>query len=265
MGYILRDPYRPALVPTCQGEEYYSALTFEGLSYPAFPNTFSPGLNAETPYRRAPHELQVAEEESSDITLNPVRQAADLREQGAYRERRLAIQPEVERVEGAHGLPVKLARDYELHDRAHQVQAALDRRPCQKVALLHAFDANDKCLSVSERPSAKKRRLTHSEPTRHPVLRASEVTTFDSLLKLFSWAHSPPHSPLQQSCSPAPSQPRSAGPQLSEKPDAAADSLRAVLEFIHSLASHANDLANGPETIPKVRHLSFVRIVDFRV
>jgi len=93
------------------------------------------------------------------------------------------------------------------------------------------------------------------------VLHDSEVPTLEGLLELFTGIHPQPHSPLQQSGSPAPS--RSAEHQPSEKQDAAADALTAVLEFIHGLATHARDAANGSETIPEVRLL--VKSVDFQV
>jgi hypothetical protein len=109
-------------------------------------------------------------------------------------------------------------------------------------------------LSESEGPAAKKRRLIHSEPTRHPVLSVDEVTNLEGILKLFSGARPQPHSPLQQSGSPAL---RSAVPQPEspEKHDAAADALNAVLEFFHGLAAHANDAANGSVAIPEVWYI----------
>ena len=151
--------------------------------------------------------------------------------------------------------PSPLSLGYILRDPYRPV---LDRRHLDEHALFHAFNVNLKDPSASERPSSKRRRLTHSEPTRHPVLRASEVTTFDGLLKLLSGARPQPHSPLQEPYSTAPSQPTSAEPQPWEKQDTAADSLSVVLEFIHDLAVHAKDVTNGSETIPKARYLSGV-------
>ncbi|KAI9461963.1 hypothetical protein BJY52DRAFT_168433 [Lactarius psammicola] len=249
LGYIPRATYRPALVSTYLDDESSSPLTFEGLGYSDFSHTFSPRLDAETRYRRALHELQAAEEEfEAHLTLKRARQAAILREQAARRERALAIQAEVERIEHARILQAKFAEEYERRQRTRQAQVALDRARRQKHALLHAFvDANPRDLFASERLIARER-VAHSEPPRPPVLHDSEVPTLEGLLKLFTGARPQPHGPLQRSGSPAPSQHCCAEPQRSEKRDPGADSLSAVLEFIHGLAAHARDTADGSET-----------------
>lgn len=268
LGYIPRGSYRPALAPTYLDDEPSSAFSFEGLGYPAFPHTSSPRVDAETRYRRALHELQAAEEEfDAHLTLRRARQDAVLREQALRRERALAIQAEVERIERARALQAKLAEEYELHQRTHQAQAARDRARRQKHALLHAVvDANPRDSPASECPCAfARKRPTHcpSEPTRRSVPHGNEVATLDDLLKQFSGTHPRPYGPLLQSDSHATSRPRSAEPQPSEKQDAGADALKAVLEFIHGLAAPTKDAANGTEAISKVR--LFVWSVDFEV
>ncbi|KAF8269619.1 hypothetical protein EI94DRAFT_1724873 [Lactarius quietus] len=254
MGYIPRVSYRPALVPTYLDDDFSSAFAFEEVGYPAFRHTSSPRLDAETRYRRALHELEAAEEEfEAHLVLKRSRQAAVLREQAARRERALAIQAEVERIECARALQAKLAEEYELHQRVHRAQAAaFDRARHQKHALRQAFvDANPSDPFAFERPCASsKKRLTHSS-TRRPALHDDEAITLDDLLKLFSGSHSQGDGLLQQIRSRAPSQPRSAEPQPSEKQDVAEDAVKAVLEFIHDLATHGKDSANVPETISK--------------
>ncbi|KAH9043335.1 hypothetical protein EDB85DRAFT_938726 [Lactarius pseudohatsudake] len=248
LGYIPRASYRPALVYTYLGDESSSALTSEGLGYPAFSHTSTPRLGAETRYRRAVHGLQTAEEElEAHLTLKRARQAVFLREQAARCERVLAIQAEVDRIERARALQAQLAEEYEWYQRAPQAQVALDQGPL----LLHAFaDTNPRDLFASglfarERP-------TDSGPSRHPMLHDSEVPTLEGLLKLFTGIRPQPHSSLQQSSSAAPSQHHPAEPQPSEKQDAATDAFNAVLEFIHGLAAHACDSADGttPEAAP---------------
>jgi hypothetical protein len=135
--HIPRGSYRAALAPTYLDDEPSSAFSFEGgLGYPAFPHTFSPRIDAETRYRRALHELQAAEEEfDAHLALKRARQAAVLREQALRRGRALAIQAEAERIERARALEAKLAEEYELHQHAHQAQAARDRARRQKHAL----------------------------------------------------------------------------------------------------------------------------------
>jgi hypothetical protein len=267
LGYIPRLSYRPAPVSSYLDDESSSPLTFEGLGYPTFSHTFSPRLDAETRYRRALHELQASEEEfEADLAVRRARQVAVLRGQAARRERALAIQAEVERIERARALQAKLAEEYEWQERAHQAEVAFGRARRQKHALLHAsVDTDRRDLFGSECPLAK-RRLTHSRPSRRPVLHDSEVPTLEGL---FSRIHPrpQPHSTLQQSGSLAyaPFQHRSAEPQpLSrEKQDAEEDVLNAVLEFIHGLAAHPRDAANGSDAVPEVRLL--VRSVVFQV
>ena len=264
LGYIPRGSYRPALVPTYLDDESSSPLTFEGLGYPAYAHTFPPQLDAETRYHRAVHELQSAEEEfEAHLTLRRARQAAILRERIARRDRALAIQAEVERIECACALQVKLAEEYGLHQRAHRAHAVLDRARHQKHALLHGIvHAYPRDPCASERPCASaKKRSTNSETAHRHVLRDNEVANFDVLFKLFSGVHPQSQSPLQQSKSPAPPQSRSVEPQLSEKQDSAADSVNAVLDFLRGLAAHAKDVASGSETISKVR--LFVGSVEF--
>ncbi|KAH9048588.1 hypothetical protein EDB84DRAFT_1456694 [Lactarius hengduanensis] len=194
LGYIPRASYRPALVYTYLGDESSSALTSEGLVCPAFSHTSMPRLGAETRYRRAVHGLQTAEEElEAHLTLKRARQAAFLREQAARRERVLAIQAEVDRIERARALQAQIAEEYEWHQRAPQAQVALDQRPL----LLHAFaDTNPRDLFAS------------------------------GLL-------------LPRSGQPTPGHRRT-------------DAFNAVLEFIHGLAAHACDSADGttPEAAP---------------
>ena len=264
LGYIPRGSYRPAPVSTYLDDESSSPLAFEGGGYPAFSHTFTPRLDAETRYRRALHELQAAEEEfEAHLTLKRARQAAILREQAARRERALAIQAEVERIERTRALQAKLAEEYERRQCACQGHVAHDRARRQKHDLLHAFvDANPRELFASERPFARER-LTHSGPSRRPVLHDSEVPGLEGLLKLFPGTHPHAYGPLQQCGSAAPSQHCSAEPQPSEKQDVGADALNAVVEFIHGLAAHAGDAADGSETIPEVRLL--VRSVDIHV
>ncbi|KAH9056423.1 hypothetical protein EDB87DRAFT_1636869 [Lactarius vividus] len=232
MGYIPRTSYRPALSS--------SPLAFEGLGHPAFSHSLSPRLDAQTRYRRALHELQAAEEEfEAHLALKHARQAAVLREHAARRERALAIQAE-------------LAEDYERHQRALQAQVALDRARRQKHALLHAFvDANSRDPFASERPFTRTRQ-THSRPSRLPVFHHGEVPTLEGLLRPYTGTHPHPHDHhLQQFGSPAASQHRSTEPQPSEKQDVETDALKAILEFIHGLAAHAKEAANGSETVPK--------------
>lgn len=292
MGYIPRRSYRPEHY---LDEESPSALSFEGLHYHTSPYTFSAPSDAETRYRRALHELHAAEEEfEAHLTLRRARRAAILSEQAARRERALALQAEFERIERARALQARLAEEYELHQRAHQAQAA--RRHNHPV--LHPYPF------ASERPcSFARKRLTHSEPVHRPVLHDNEVTPLDGLLRLISGAHAELHSPLQQHSSrapaqprssepqstekqdttvdpvsavldflhgplqrhssPAPAQPLSAEPQSSEKQGVAVDPVSAVLEFLHGLAAHAKDAANESETIPKVR--LFISSVYFQL
>lgn len=247
LGYIPRGSYRPALVPTYLDDESSFAFTSEGLGYPALSQTFSPRLDAETRYRRALYELQAAEEDfEAHLTVKRARQAAILREQAARRQHALAIQAEVERIEHARALEAKLAEEFEWPQRAPRAHFALDRARRQKPALLHAFvDANPRDFSASEHPFAD------CGPSRRPVLHDSKVSGLEDLLKLFTGIHPQPHSPPQQSSSAAPSQDRSAEPRPSEKPDAPADALNAVLDFIHGLAAHARDTADGSEIFPK--------------
>jgi len=253
LGYIPRGSYRPALY--LDDDESPSALTFEGLHYPASHHTFSARPDAETRYRRALHELHAAEEEfEAHLTLRRARRAAILREQAARRERALAVQVEVERIERACALQAKLAEEYELHQRVHQAQAA--RR--QKHALLHAPPF------APERPcSFARKRLTPADPVHSPLLHDNEVTTLDGLLRLFAGAHPELHSPLGRYGSPAPAPPRSTETQPSEKPDAAVDPVSAVLEFLHGLATHAKDAASESETTAKVR--LFISSVYFHI
>ncbi|KAH9063533.1 hypothetical protein EDB87DRAFT_1707070 [Lactarius vividus] len=247
LGYIPRVSYRPALVYTYLGDESSTALTSEGFGYPAFSHTSTPRLGAETGYRRAVHGLQAAEEElEAHLTLKRARQAAFLREQAARRERVLAIQAEVDRIERARALQAKLAEEYEWYQRAPQAQVVPDQRP-----LLHAFaDTNLRDLFAFGLPFARER-PTDSGPSGHPVLHDSEVPTLEGLLKLFTGIRPQLHTPLQQSSSSAPSQYHPAELQPSDKQDAATDALNAVLEFIHGLAAHAWDSANGSKTIPE--------------
>ena len=259
LGYIPRGSYRPALVPTYLDDES-SSLTFEGLGYPAYAHTFPPRLEAETRYRRAVHELQAAEEEfEAHLTLRRARQAVILRERTARRDRALAIQAEVERIERARALQVKLAEEYELHQRAHRAQATLDRVHRQN-AFLHGFvNTSPRGPCASERPCAfAKKRLTYPEPAHRHVLRDNKVVAFNGLLKLFSGIHLQPQSLLQQSSSPAPPLPRSTERQPSKKQDSAADAVNAILEFLHGLATHTKDAANESENISKVRLFSGV-------
>ena len=251
LGYIPRGTHRPAPVPTYIGGECSSALTFEGLGYNAYPHSFLPRLDAETRYRRAVHEFQAAGEEfEAQLTLRRARQATILREQAERRQRALAIQAEIERIERARALQVKLAEECMLHQRAHRAQAALDRARHRKHALLHDFvDPYPRDPCSSERPCAfAKKRRTHLELAHRPVFHGNEVATFDGLLKLFSGILPRPQS-------------RSVEPQPSEEQDLAADSVDAVLEFLHNFAAHAKDAANGPEDIPKVR--LFTKNVEF--
>lgn len=261
LGYIPRRSYRSALAPTYLDDEPSSAFSFEGLGYPADPHTFSPRVDAETRYRLALHELQAAEEEfDAHVTLRRARQAAVLREQALRRERALAIQAEVERIERARALQARLAEEEELHQRAHQAQAARDRARRQKHALLSALvDANPRDRFASERPyTFARKRPAHCscEPMRRPVLHDNEAVTLDDLLKQFSGTHARPHFPLQSGL-PATHQPRSAEPQSSEKKGEGADALSAVLELLHSLAAHTGD---ATEVVSKVR-LSTVLIL----
>ena len=258
LGYIPRGSYRPALSSTYLDDEFSSPLTFEGLGYPNHSHTFSPRLDAETRYRRAVHELQAAEEEfEAHLTLRRAREAAILRERAVRRERALAIQAEVERIERARALQAKLAEEYGLQQRAHQAQVALDRARRQKHAFLHSCaDAYSRDPFAHERSCAcAKKRLTHSEPVHRPVHHDSEVATFGDLLKLLSGTQPQPSSPLEQSDLPAPPQPRPVESQPPEKRDAAADAVSVLLEFIHGLTAHAKD--DESETVSKVCLLIF--------
>ncbi|KAI9446549.1 hypothetical protein H4582DRAFT_1906518 [Lactarius indigo] len=253
LGYIPRVSYQPALVFTYLGDESSSVLISEGLGYPASSHTSWPRIGAETRYRRALHGLQTAEEElQAHLTLKRARQAAFLREQTARRERVLAIQAEVERIERARALQAKLAEEYEWHQRASQAQVGLDQTPF----FLHAFaDTSPGDISASGPPFAREQ-LIHSGPSCRPVLHDSEVPTLEGFLRLFTGIRPQPHDPLQQSGSSTstPSQHRSSGsaePQPSEERDAAADAFNAILQFIHGLAAHALDLANRSEAIPE--------------
>ncbi len=253
LGYIPRGSYRPALVPTYLEDEYTSALPFDGLSYPSFSHS-SPRLGVEARYSRALHELQAAEEEfEAHLTLKRARQAAILREQAAHRERALAIQAEVERIERARALQAHLTVEHERRQRALQAQVGLERAHRQKRALLHtAVDANPRDIFASECPFAK-RRVTHSGPSCRAVRLDSEDPTLASLLKLFTGIHPQSPNPPQQSSSPAPSQQRSEEAQPSEREKPAADALNDILEFIHGLTAHARDASGKSETISKVR------------
>ncbi|KAH9062622.1 hypothetical protein EDB83DRAFT_845428 [Lactarius deliciosus] len=222
MGYIPRASYRPSLVSTYLDDETFPPLAFEGLGHPAFSHSFSPRVDAETRYRSALHELQAAEEEfEAHLTLKRARQAAILREHAARRDRALAIQAEVERIERARAVQAELAEEYERRQRALQAQVALDRARRQEHELLHAFvDANPRNLFASEHPFARTR-PTHSRPSRRPVFHHGEVPTLEGLLRPFAGTHPhpQPHDPLQQFCPPVPSQHRSVEPQPSKKQD----------------------------------------------
>jgi hypothetical protein len=268
LGYIPRRSYRPAPVSTYIDDEYSSPLSFEGLGYSDFSHSLSPRLDAEARYRRALHEMQAAEEEfEAHLSLKRARQAAVLREQVARRDRELAFQAEVERIERSRALHAKLAEEYEWHQRTHQAEVAPERTRYHEHALPHTFvDTNPRDHLACE-CSLVKRRPTHSGPSRSPVFLDSEVPTLESLLKLVSGIDLPrrplQRSPLQQSGSRAPFQHRSAEPQPSEKQEPEGDALNAVLEFIRGLAAHATDADNGSESIAEVRLL--VRSVDFQV
>ena len=193
------------------------------------------------------HELQAAEKEfEAHLFLRRARQAAILCAQSARRDRALAIQAEIERIERACVVQVKLAEEYGLHQRAHRAQVALDRVRYQRNALPHGFvDAYPRDPCASERPCAfAKKWLTLPEPAHRPILRDVEVVTFDGLLKLFSGIHLQSQSLLQQCNPPAPPLPRSTECQPSKKQDSAADAVNAVLEFLHGLAAHAKDASN---------------------
>lgn len=246
LSYIPRASYRPSLVSTYLDDETSSPLAFEGLGHPAFSHSFSPRLDAETRYRSALHELQAAEEEfEAHLTLKRARQAAILREHAARRDRALAIQAEVERIERARAVQAELAEEYARRQRALQAQVALDRGRRQEHELLHAFvDANPRDHFASEHPFARTR-PAHSRPSRRPVFHRGEVPTLEGLLRPFSGTHPHPHDPLQQSGSPVPSHHHSVEPQPSKKQDVGTDPLSAVLEFIHGLAAHSKEASNG--------------------
>ncbi|KAH9031909.1 hypothetical protein EDB85DRAFT_1890932 [Lactarius pseudohatsudake] len=249
LGYIPRASYRPSLVSTYLDDETSSPLAFEGLGHLAFSHSFSPRLDAETRYRSALHELQAAEEEfEAHLTLRRARQAAILREHAARRDRALAIQAEVERIERARAVQAELAEEYARRQRALQAQVALDRARRQEHELRHAFvDANPRDLFASEHPFARTR-PTHCRPSRRPVFHRGEVPTLEGLLRPFVGTHPHTHDPLQQSGSPVPSQHRCVEPQPSKKQDVETDALSAVLEFIYGLSPHAKEAANGAET-----------------
>ncbi|KAH9044852.1 hypothetical protein EDB84DRAFT_1674487 [Lactarius hengduanensis] len=249
LSYIPRASYRPSLVSTYLDDETSSPLAFEGLGHPAFSHSFSPRLDAETRYRSALHELQAAEEEfEAHLTLKQARQAAILRGHTARRDRALAIQAEVERIERARAVQAELAEEYARRQRALQAQVALDRARRQEHELRHAFvDADPRDLFASEHPFARTR-PTHCQPSRRPVFHRGEVPTLEGLLRPFVGTHPHTHDPLQQSGSPVPSQHRSVEPQPYKKQDVETDALGPVLEFIHGLAAHAKEAANGAET-----------------
>ncbi|KAH9003665.1 hypothetical protein EDB86DRAFT_2264754 [Lactarius hatsudake] len=252
MGYIPRASYRPSLVSTYLDEETSSPLAFEGLGHPTFSHSFSPRLDAEARYRSALHELQAAEEEfEAHLTLKRARQAAILREHAARRDRALAIQAEVERIERARAVQAELAEEYERRQRALQAQVALDQARRQEHGLLHTLvDANPRGLFASEHPFARTR-PARSRPLRRPVFHRGEVPTLEGLLRPFAGTHPHPHphDPRRLSGLPVPApQHRFVEPQPSKKEDVETDALSAVLEFIHGLAAHAKEAANGAET-----------------
>jgi len=248
-SYAPQRSYRPASYDVY--DEPSPVLTFEDLGYSPLSRPFEPRVDPETRYRRALHELEVAEHDlEAHIALGRARQVAAVRQraaaEAARRERaQVALQAEIERIQHARASALQAQAEERLARRqqAHWARAGagLDRAHFPGRALLHALaDADAEEVSIP-RCCPVDRRPTSSLPRQ-----GDETLTLGDLLKLLAGVDpEPQHVSAAQSSPPAPSQPsHPAEPKPQEpKRDNAEPTLNDILEFFYGIAAQARGVA----------------------
>jgi hypothetical protein len=228
------------------------AYALEDLGYPSLSHPFlPPPIDAETRYRRALYELEVAEQEyQAHIALERARQGAAIRQraaaEAARREREIALHAEIERINRARTLQEQVQEGLVQRQRALRTQVPFDRTYRGRHPLMRALYGD------AER---------HSVPQDHPTRAQhdNETLTIGDLLGLFGGDH--PERQHATSCqrptTPTPSQPHNpAEPHTQAQPPEhkkAEVNLSNMLEFLHSIAAQGRVAAGGEQSTHEVR------------
>ncbi|KAI0291583.1 hypothetical protein BC826DRAFT_1022623 [Russula brevipes] len=258
-SYPPRQSYRPA--PYFLHDESSSGYSSEDTAYPILLRASPPRVDAAARYRRALHELEAAEQDfEAHIALERARQVAIARRraaaaEAARRERALAIQAEIERIQHASALQAQAEERLAQRQRPLRARAAFGQSHRQGRDLLRALLDGDaegapvpQCCSAGSLP-------TRPQPAPSPARDADDdALTLGDLLKMFAGVHpepqpagaperptsppSRPHHPVEQP------QPQPESP----KEDGADVTLTDILELLHGIGSRVIDAAGRSQS-----------------
>jgi hypothetical protein len=228
------------------------AYALEDLGYSSLSHSLlPPPIDAETRYRRALYELEVAEQEyQTHIVLERARQTAAVRQrvaaEAARHERDIAFYAEIERINHQRALQEEVEGRLAERQRALRTQVPFDIAHRGRHALMRGINGD------AERDS-----VPRGHPARHQP--DNETLTIGDLLGPFAGVHPERQcsSPPQRPTSPTSSQPhhtteRHIQPQPPEHGNAEVN-LSNILEFFQSIATQARGATGGEQSTHEVR------------